>query len=79
MEQSDIQLSQNHLILMKESNYVPYISNISNSSPTPNTYGDRVVNSLFAELDPLAENLYSQIAVGLAPATMVAMSLVSLL
>ena len=42
----------------------PYISNISNSSPTPNTYGDRVVNSLFAELQvPLAENLYSQIAV----------------
>ncbi len=42
----------------------PYISNISNSSPSPNTYGERTVSSLFAEMQiPLAENLYSQLAV----------------
>ena len=42
----------------------PYISNISNSSPSPNTYGERTVSSLFLELQvPLAENIYSQIAV----------------
>ena len=42
----------------------PYISNISNSSPSPNTSGDRTVASIFAELQiPLAENVESQLAV----------------
>ena len=42
----------------------PYISDIVNSSPSPNTYGERVVSSLFTELMiPLANNLDSQIAV----------------
>jgi outer membrane receptor protein involved in Fe transport len=42
----------------------PYISNISNSSPSPNTYGERTVSSLFVEMQvPLATNLESQIAV----------------
>ena len=42
----------------------PYISNIANSSPSPNTYGERITTSLFAELQiPLLENLNSQIAV----------------
>ena len=42
----------------------PYISNVSNSSPSPNTFGERTVSSVFVELQvPLAENLYSQIAV----------------
>ena len=41
----------------------PYISNISNSSPSPNTFGDRITTSIFGELQlPLAENLDSQIA-----------------
>ena len=41
----------------------PYISNISNSSPSPNTSGDRTVASIFAELQiPLAENVESQLA-----------------
>ena len=42
----------------------PYISDIVNSSPSPNTYGERVVTSLFTELQiPLASNLDSQLAV----------------
>ncbi len=42
----------------------PYISDIVNSSPSPNTYGERVVSSLFTELQiPLANNLDSQLAV----------------
>ena len=42
----------------------PYISDIVNSSPSPNTEGDRVVTSLFAEAQiPLFENVDSQIAV----------------
>ena len=42
----------------------PYISDIVNSSPSPNTYGERVVTSLFTELQiPLANNLDSQLAV----------------
>lgn len=42
----------------------PYISNISNSSPSPNTYGERTVTSLFVEMQvPLATNLESQLAV----------------
>ena len=42
----------------------PYISDIVNSSPSPNTYGERVVSSLFTELQiPLATNLDSQLAV----------------
>ena len=42
----------------------PYISDIVNSSPSPNTYGERVVTSLFSELQiPLATNLDSQLAV----------------
>ena len=42
----------------------PYISDIVNSSPSPNTYGERVVTSLFTELQiPLALNLDSQLAV----------------
>ena len=42
----------------------PYISDIVNSSPSPNTYGERVVTSLFTELQiPLATNLDSQLAV----------------
>ena len=41
----------------------PYISDIVNSSPSPDTYGERTVTSLFTELIlPLAENLESQIA-----------------
>ena len=42
----------------------PYISNVSNSSPSPNTYGERTVSSLFVEMQvPLATNIESQIAV----------------
>ena len=42
----------------------PSISDIVNSSPSPNTYGERVVSSLFTELQiPLATNLDSQLAV----------------
>ena len=42
----------------------PYISNISNSSPSPDTYGERTVSSLFAELQiPLMTNLESQVAI----------------
>ena len=42
----------------------PYISDIVNSSPSPHTYGERVVTSLFTELQiPLANNLDSQLAV----------------
>ena len=42
----------------------PYISNISNSSPSPDTYGERTVTSLFVEMQiPLANNLESQLAV----------------
>jgi len=42
----------------------PYISDIVNSSPSPNTYGERVVSSLFTELMiPLANNLDSQLAI----------------
>ena len=42
----------------------PYISNISNSSPSPNTYGERTVASLFTEFQiPIAENVESQIAI----------------
>ena len=42
----------------------PYISNISNSSPSPNTSGDRTVASIFAELQiPIAENVESQLAI----------------
>ena len=42
----------------------PYISDIVNSSPSPDTYGERVVTSLFTELQiPLAENLESQVAI----------------
>ena len=42
----------------------PYISDIVNSSPSPNTEGDRVVTSLFVEAQiPLLENLDSQFAV----------------
>ena len=42
----------------------PYISNISNSSPSPDTYGERTVTSLFVEMQiPLATNLESQLAV----------------
>ena len=42
----------------------PYISNISNSSPSPNTYGERTVASIFLEMQiPLATNLESQLAV----------------
>ena len=42
----------------------PYISDIVNSSPSPNTTGDRVVASLFAEAQvPLLESLDAQFAV----------------
>ena len=42
----------------------PYISDIVNSSPSPNTTGDRVVASIFAEAAiPLMENLDAQVAV----------------
>jgi outer membrane receptor protein involved in Fe transport len=42
----------------------PYISNISNSSPSPDTYGERTVASVFAEMMiPLANNLESQLAI----------------
>ena len=42
----------------------PYISNISNSSPSPNTYGERTVASLFTEFQiPIAENVESQLAI----------------
>ena len=42
----------------------PYISDVVNSSPSPNTTGDRVVASLFAEAQvPLLESLDAQIAV----------------
>jgi iron complex outermembrane receptor protein len=42
----------------------PYISNISNSSPSPNTHGERTVTSLFVEMQiPLATNLESQLAI----------------
>ena len=42
----------------------PYISDVVNSSPSPNTTGDRVVTSLFAEAQvPLLESLDAQIAV----------------
>jgi outer membrane receptor for ferrienterochelin and colicin len=42
----------------------PYISNISNSSPSPNTYGERTVSSLFVEMQiPLANNVESQLAI----------------
>jgi iron complex outermembrane recepter protein len=41
----------------------PYISNISNSSPSPNTYGERTVSSLFMEMQiPVTRNIESQIA-----------------
>ena len=42
----------------------PYISDVVNSSPSPNTTGDRVVASLFAEAQvPLLESLDAQFAV----------------
>jgi len=42
----------------------PYVSDIANSSPSPNTFGSRVVTSLFAEMQiPLAENADVQIAI----------------
>jgi len=42
----------------------PFISNISNSSPSPNTYGERTVASLFTEFQiPIAENVESQLAI----------------
>ena len=42
----------------------PYVSNISNSSPSPNTYGSRLVTSIFAEVQmPLSERADAQIAV----------------
>ena len=42
----------------------PYISDIVNSSPSPNTTGDRVVASIFAEAAiPLMEDLDAQVAV----------------
>ena len=42
----------------------PYISDVVNSSPSPNTTGDRVVTSLFAEAQiPLLEDLDAQFAV----------------
>ena len=42
----------------------PYISNIANSSPSPNTFGERTVTSMFVELQvPLHETLDSQIAI----------------
>ena len=42
----------------------PYISNISNSSPSPNTYGERTVASIFTEFQiPIAENVESQLAI----------------
>ena len=41
----------------------PYVSDVANSSPSPDTFGDRSTTSLFAELQaPLLENLNSQIA-----------------
>lgn len=41
----------------------PYVSDIANSSPSPNTGGSRTTYSLFTELQlPLAENIDSQIA-----------------
>ena len=41
-----------------------FISNISNSSPSPNTFGDRTVTSIFTELQiPLANNVESQLAI----------------
>ena len=42
----------------------PYISNIANSSPSPDTFGERTVTSMFVELQvPLHETLDSQIAI----------------
>ena len=42
----------------------PYISDIANSSPSPNTNGDRTVTSLFAEMQiPLGENADAQLAI----------------
>ena len=50
--------------IAKNQTTFPYISNISNSSPSPNTSGDRTVASIFAELQiPIAENVESQLAV----------------
>jgi iron complex outermembrane recepter protein len=42
----------------------PYVSNIANSSPSPNTSGARLITSLFMEMQiPLMENMDSQFAV----------------
>jgi outer membrane receptor protein involved in Fe transport len=42
----------------------PYVSDVVNSSPTPDSYGDRRVFSLFSELQiPLLDNLDAQLAV----------------
>ena len=42
----------------------PYVSDIANSSPSPDTFGDRSTTSLFVEVQaPLLENLNSQFAV----------------
>ena len=50
--------------LAKNQSTFPYISNISNSSPSPNTYGERTVASLFTEFQiPIAENVESQLAI----------------
>lgn len=42
----------------------PYVSNIANSSPSPNTSGSRLVTSAFMEMQiPLMENMDAQFAV----------------
>ena len=42
----------------------PYLSDIVNSSPSPNTNGDRTVTSLFAEMQiPLGQNADAQLAI----------------
>ena len=42
----------------------PYVSNIANSSPSPDTFGERTTTSLFAEAQiPLMENMNSQLAI----------------
>ena len=42
----------------------PYVSDIANSSPSPNSFGSRMVTSMFAEMQiPLAENADAQIAI----------------
>ena len=41
----------------------PYVSNIANSSPSPNTSGARLITSAFMEMQiPLMENMDSQFA-----------------